>query len=419
MASHYYVPDDLLEEVFHRLPGKCLVRFKCLSKTWYHRISGLKFKSQTVALLSRRIQSINDEGEVDIPWKNINKGSPLIAGSCNGLLLLVFEKRYYTFLSFSFVMWNPFTQYYDQVLTYDSVDDEYYYYKCFGFCYDFYTDDYKVLVVFKRPPNYFGSRVLVGSVKTKQWIKIWPYYDFSSALGGPIVQWHVHWLVRPLKKHPYITVDVDPVTHESRKIVISPPKYVIVYFDPAMNVFNEVSIPRIDDEVVICGLSVLDDCLCITLRLKDYRYELMIMKEYGVAESWTALFSFSYMGTDFLCRELVPICFTKGGDFLMWIDVGRDVRGLVEKVVLEFYNPKSYSWKKIQKLDLEPDCLTGVATYEQSLFSAPGLNMVELCENQEEEEEELGNEEYLPDDDYNGRKKKKNKKYRKNNRRKQ
>lgn len=91
---------------------------------------------------------------------------------------------------------------------------------------------------------------------------------------------------------------------------------LIVYFDAKTNELIELPVPKprnTEEKWISVGLGVIDGCLCM-IRSNNDQGEVLVMKEYGVAESWTSIFRFPPRLQ--LTKGLEPILFTKNGDVL-------------------------------------------------------------------------------------------------------
>ncbi|CAL5420092.1 unnamed protein product [Camellia sinensis] len=319
------ISEDITIEILSRLPVKSLLRFKSICKRWNSLISDSKFKFSCTRhqLIIKSnfylyaIDEVEEEGEVSLrqlpkPMEDM-LGLLQILGSCNGLLLVSY--------SFYLYLWNPSTNQCRKVLKLlnsspgDRVSSRVY--DISGLCYDSFADDYKAVMV-------FGQVALVVSLKTKYWYRIeFPYG--GELKSGPVVDERLHWLVAHTE---------------------------IVCFDPWTEQFVEVPTPRARNRIL--GLGVLKECLCM-VQCFDYEIEVLVMKEYGVGESWTILFNLfdNVLGQT---HEMVSFCYTKHGEILMAMD---------EKQTL-VYNPKEDSHRVIQILN---DDYYYVFAYEESLVS--------------------------------------------------
>ncbi|KAK9288719.1 hypothetical protein L1049_017182 [Liquidambar formosana] len=93
---------------------------------------------------------------------------------------------------------------------------------------------------------------------------------------------------------------------------------IVVSFDLAEEVFDEVPQPDYGIGNYKLFVGVLKDCLCMICDRGGNCVDVWMMKEYGVKESWSKLVSMPYM------PEMMPIdfsrslCFLKYGGILMY-----------------------------------------------------------------------------------------------------
>ncbi|KAK0600537.1 hypothetical protein LWI29_015974 [Acer saccharum] len=132
-----HIPDDIIFNILRRLPPKSLARFKCVCKSWQSFANQHKYHNQKLILFSSNtIQSVDFEADeikavcLDIPFK-VSSNPILGIASCNGLLCILTERE-------GLVIWNPLIGRYKRV----SNTSEYI---NFGFWYDHYTDNYKIV----------------------------------------------------------------------------------------------------------------------------------------------------------------------------------------------------------------------------------------------------------------------------------
>ncbi|KAK2654320.1 hypothetical protein Ddye_014176 [Dipteronia dyeriana] len=164
-----------------------------------------------------------------------------------------------------------------------------------GFGYVESIDDYKIV---KLPwTETGGSRseeVKVYSLKNRKWKSITSYFDSGFGFEGhgisAYVNGAIHFVVyyredNKNEGNEYQTVIVAFDLVEDKLKALPPPDFMLTeayrYCEPSAEVGH------------------LGGCLCV-LNQTDSRIELWIMKEYGVAASWTKLF---------ITDELPPLCY--------------------------------------------------------------------------------------------------------------
>ncbi|KAJ6688848.1 hypothetical protein OIU85_005293 [Salix viminalis] len=231
-----------------------------------------------------------------------------VIGSCDGLLCLGIKQDFV-------ILWNPSTRVYNRLpdLGFAKKLGSY---TVFGFGYDSQMDDYKVLAMFcfLTKSVYGGSRyvtrIKVCTLKGECWRRLEDFvlglpYDFS----GKHVDGKLCWPVMP-------EGSVGSA-------------WSIVAFDLAQEMFEEVVQPDYGEGGYERVLGVLQGWLCVMCNYPGVRADVWVMKEFGVRDSWTKLFSIPYLDDPLWFHYSVPLCIDVGGEVL-----------LEYKSVLVIYNPK-------------------------------------------------------------------------------
>ncbi|KAM6601921.1 hypothetical protein CsatA_021530 [Cannabis sativa] len=293
------LPSEIIADILIRLPVKDLLRYRCVSKPWCSLIDSPDFIKWH---LNHSKETYSNAGLVlnwsDIYWvdlDNLNsvvelnhpidfEGGTEVLGSCNGLLVL--------FNSYDDVaLWNPFTKRYRNLpnteLEFAGKDFCICQYIIYGFGYDPIHDDYKLIRLVQYigdEDDSFDSEVKVYSLKTKSWkrIKDFPYYLCYKNAYGVLVDNALHWVVsrKPESDVSNLIGAFDIVSEEY--YVVPQPDFVDCDFHMTLN--------------------VLGSCLCLIANYtsdqssyfwetKADRIDIWVMKEYGVKESWTKLYS--------------------------------------------------------------------------------------------------------------------------------
>ncbi|CAK7334613.1 unnamed protein product [Dovyalis caffra] len=170
------VPSEIILEILSRLPVKCLVRFKCVSKTWRSLISHPEFakytsnvpRRTTVLTITKSLSTspfpcifdpeeyCDDDGnlltsQLHFPMAYPEYNYIFILGSCNGLVCGLLESDPLIHI------WNPSTRESREVALPNYLDA----YECFcGFGYDSQLDDYKIIVgSMSTSTNRGGSKI--------------------------------------------------------------------------------------------------------------------------------------------------------------------------------------------------------------------------------------------------------------------
>ncbi|KAL3828269.1 hypothetical protein ACJIZ3_017071 [Penstemon smallii] len=290
-----HIPPDIIRDILSRLPVKSLLRFKCVCKLWNFIISDRNFtlsnepQRKKAIVCSSKLDSISSFHSVncefaaeELPFPKENSSSVCrFLGACHSLLLLSFDTDIY--------MWNPSTRHCKKVLEMEQLAIEWD--KIIpGFCYDESSNDYIAVIGlfhYSKP-----CAVLVASMKDKNWKTITFPYDLGSARGGPFVNGRLHWIVNEPKGINYEGFDPDYAAY--LRLFLCPDQ--IIYFNSQTSEFDLLSTPDdISEEQNILCLGVLGDCLCMVCWfIEEIHYDymkVMIMKDYGIKESWTTLFT--------------------------------------------------------------------------------------------------------------------------------
>ncbi|KAF5187011.1 F-box protein cpr1 [Thalictrum thalictroides] len=239
------------------------------------------------------IMSTNIEGKLLLPREFV------IAGSCNGLVCLW---NY----SDGIVVCNPATQelvnapYHD----YDGLPDDVEVLSDVGFGYDPLTNTYKVVRFDIPDPDFGVCKVYVYALGTKEWKKISTPFQLSYCYGKPpFVNGALHWM-----KMRYFSATTDKAqTVDS-----------IISFDVGSEEFREL--PWIPESIVkqikFFSLGTLQGYLSVFSSSYDEGlYDIWSMKDYGVKESWTKLYSI-YPGVESV-RWVQPLVIRNNGEIFL------------------------------------------------------------------------------------------------------
>lgn len=348
--------EEIIEEILLRLPVKSLLRFRCVCKAWCTLISQPQFTRAhlcrqrthpiTQILVPPSVDSQPNDGfSVDLEFPlglSSSKGSTAILDSCHGLLCLV--DGFYGFHihqpPHELVLWNPSTRQSNHLPFPSFVN----YSSClYGFGYDSYSDDYKIVRVFSLSATH-RTGIDVFSLKTNNWRRVQAThssvieYELATFFKGS-----VHWLAR------------RPNGAGKR--------CVIVAFSFREEKVQEMELPS---KSVFFGLRVLGECLCVA-GLCSYDLdsdEMWVMEEYGKKESWKRLITFPYGTGD-----------DSNGHFprvLRFLENGPLLVVHAEKLVL--CDPKENTWKNITTYKWTKFLQLDVALYVETLVSPYGKN---------------------------------------------
>jgi F-box interacting protein len=226
-------------------------------------------KASKIKIISYPIEPLMKNQQTPIkPEFTVMRNQYCILGSYNGLLCL------YDINQCNVILWNPSIKFESQISpTIESFDGnkslEYY-----GFGYDQVNDKYKLLVVMRNTRKVsetvtkmytFGE----NSLKTICNFPCIPMWRLGKCVSGTL-----NWVVRTNR------VNFDRS---------------ILSFHFEKETYMEVSLPQYDGEEYIYTsvLDVLRNYLCVRYESRDQSV-MWLMKEYGVAESWTKLMIFPH-----------------------------------------------------------------------------------------------------------------------------
>ncbi|XP_022734350.1 F-box/kelch-repeat protein At3g23880-like [Durio zibethinus] len=323
----YNFPDEILMEIFHKLPIKSLGECMCVSKAWNFLIKSPSFVSAHVNILSTNNTNDNNNKKLflvmtsfhgretkleyslhfddqyfskytqlqDIPFDTHH----YIVGSCNGLVCLVdFQFSFHS----KFILCNPTIRKYIRLPK-----------PCFrnlpykvsiGFGFDSIRNDYKLLKISKKDVLEENVEVELYSLKRNSWeILAPPKYDLYSDDFMVFVNGVVHWIA------------CERVNNHGRSRF----KFLLLGFDLGYEVFKEVMLPdslsnlHERSEMYVMPYGELSSIAVIELALYE-KCNIWVMKEYGMVETWTNMFSFRIIGNGPMPRILG---FKKNGDLIL------------------------------------------------------------------------------------------------------
>ncbi|KAL3821506.1 hypothetical protein ACJIZ3_007411 [Penstemon smallii] len=288
------LPEEILFDIFSRLPAKSVGKFRCLSKSWHTQLSTTQFikshlsckpQQKKFIFLTRCLQfvimTLHNNITCSINSVMMVDSYTDLWGSCNGLVLLG------TGAKVMFVF-NPITLQQVYIPNSPLAPNKYEFVTVYGFGYDSNNDDYKIVRLSCKKglddEYVLLTFVDVYSLKRGVWNRV-----ISSPNGhahyhlppGTFANNAIHWLI---------------VNKESRSAIVA--------FDLANEVFYDVPCPT-DVDVYNCSydLVVLEGCLCVVMKYFNDP-DFWIMKDYGSVESWT---KFSFILSTFC--EFKLLCF--------------------------------------------------------------------------------------------------------------
>ncbi|XP_055809425.1 F-box/kelch-repeat protein At3g23880-like [Solanum dulcamara] len=291
-----YLPIEVIFEILLRLPVKSIIKFKTVSKSWLSLLSSPQFVNTHLIFSRNNHKNIPPKLLLSTPNQNLSKKiytlfpalsktfvrvdlnylvkSPCcltrFIGSCDGLICLSVEN--------SLILWNPSTRKWKK-LPKEPVFMNQDYCCTYGFGYDEFNDDYKLVLVYSSKIKNIGNNEFkVYSLKTNSWKRIKAFvngYVYSNS--GVLLNGIIHWDSRP---HCDFNVDNSK----------------IVYFDLVNEKQGKLDLPSYDEneyvhwDLMSSKESLFGFCHCECQGAVD----IWIMKEYGVKESWNKFASVPY-----------------------------------------------------------------------------------------------------------------------------
>ncbi|KAI9109328.1 hypothetical protein K1719_019672 [Acacia pycnantha] len=322
MSDH--LPSEIVLEILYRLPGKSLVKFTSVCKAWNSLITDQTFIYDH---LNRTIQASNGNNflffhlyfhefrgqrrhllmhtEYFYSLYSVNKqtnhsflerlpfsplfeqnGWALFVSTCNGLVCLA---DCYSPLDYQTILiWNPLLRKYlvlPKPIKTSKERERLEYSVCLGFGFDSRNNDYKVVRLMNHCRTQETPHVEVYSLVSCSWRSITvrvPQFRLHNMRWTPLVMFvngAVHWVV-------------------SRRRSVGLYDTFILLFDVTEETFRELALPR-QSGWIHSRLLVVEGGHLLAVVNQRYRNQqlvsnIWVMKEYGIAESWTELFEFDY-----------------------------------------------------------------------------------------------------------------------------
>ncbi|XP_055810321.1 F-box/kelch-repeat protein At3g23880-like [Solanum dulcamara] len=283
------LPDELIAAILVRVPVKYLLQFKCVSKNWFDLISSPEFvkthlsfsaKDYTrhISLLQfERLEdsnmkycsvsslfhddSVSEAFDLDCPMKNPPQGV-YFSGSVNGLICLSNGFN-------ELVIWNPSIRKFKKVLDFLPTQMGQCWFNC-GFGYDEVHDDYKVVGIFSSMIK-ANFEAMIYSLKNDSLKTLEDFKPGLSYCGSPkFVKGKLHWITTRRGRQGITSIDL--VDEKWGKL-----EQPCSYKEGDLNV-----------GVLGGDLSVLCNSYERT------HSDVWVMKEYGVKESWTKLYTIRF-----------------------------------------------------------------------------------------------------------------------------
>ncbi|KAK6803612.1 hypothetical protein RDI58_001396 [Solanum bulbocastanum] len=359
------LPQDIIIEILIRLPLKTLLKFRSVSKSWlsllsdtqFHKthinfsINNPKFTDYTLAAVPTvsglgkicqvyTISSVNSSVIVskhECPSKTLSL-SAWILGSCNGLICLTTD-------SFNLMVLNPctgkFNVFPDLNIEYEVGDGGVH--VSYGFGYDSYAEDYKVVKMFSFPriddEGRHVNMVSVYSLKGSSWSSI-QGFDSGHVNGnvGVFANGVLHW-------------------EGCYDYVLGGVSLEIVTLDLATERYGRIALPRYEGRGIRWRLGESRGRLVACCNCESNKADMWVMKEYGVEKTWTKLVTIS--SPDDGRVNISPLFVAENGDEVL-VKLGTEVT---------LYNSSNASFKRIVDYVSGDFLQVQVATYLESLAS--------------------------------------------------
>lgn len=237
------------------------------------------------------------------------------------------------------LLWNPCTRKSRTLPKLAMISDDRHY-AVYGFCYDEANDDLKVFANFSGGRLDFKYKVSVYSSKSDSWRMIGnlPIREMLDCDRAVFANNAIHWVFK------------------RSNMQLSPVRKIIVSLDITTETYREVLQPKCTQDAWIWTLGTFDKSLSILSQFRTYA-DLWVMKECGVEEPWTKLFTIEYPARLLdLDQSLQPVSISMNGDIILNSGSG-----------IELYNSKDNTFKNLFHCHYRLGIV--VDTYVESLIS--------------------------------------------------
>ncbi|XP_076885047.1 F-box/kelch-repeat protein At3g23880-like [Bidens hawaiensis] len=330
--SGYNIGDDLLVEIFERLPPKSIIRFRSFSQYWHSRLLSPEFLNSHRLRCSknppkvivrhvtgreyykrREIYTLHSPDQlpfvdpvsrlacipgVEFPY--VRKVS--VIGSYNGILCMCLYDNDEEVIS----LWN-FSIRRKLIVPRRPPSKTNFSKVALGFGFDSITDDYNIVAICYNEYALEENRTLIYSLKTDSWGAIpSPPNRLSHTYVMPKACFFngiLHWV-----GHGYSTLTHEGCTR------------FILAFNLSSRVFGYILLPK---SWRVEHVTTINSCLAVVHPENNSFWEdgytwIRVMKEYGTIESWSSLFKLKNDAFNGLMTVFQPII---NGDILAYIDV--------------------------------------------------------------------------------------------------
>ncbi|KAJ0453930.1 putative F-box domain, galactose oxidase/kelch, beta-propeller, F-box associated interaction [Helianthus annuus] len=262
--------EQLILEIFSRLPSKSLLRFRsvskslcaCIGSSSFIQLHSLQSPNKVMIIhqaqykggeeCSKYMYTLHSEGQLSYigipPVEYPFRSSSIIVGSCNGILCV------YKFRNGGIHLWNPLLK--RIVTVHDHPFQRQYWVDGFG--YDTIIEDYKVLRIGRQ-------RSSVYTVKTHTWHEIaspttpFPCWKSCQCLFNGALHWVVVHTASPVWR------------------------YYLLAFDLSSEVFSTIELPEPSWETTV--VTIIKGCLAV-ISSKDDNCRIWVMRDYNKIASW-------------------------------------------------------------------------------------------------------------------------------------
>ncbi|KAM7502735.1 hypothetical protein LguiB_001639 [Lonicera macranthoides] len=374
-----YLPPDALTEILTRLPLKIILQCTIICKSWYSLITSPNFinahfilsnsRKETRLLIRESVEKSRKEkysvhwdndafdeyAKFSFPYSSMLTGELRIVGTCNGLVCLSDDR-------FGFVrtmyLWNPSIR---KFVTLPNPDITYMshgvYSNSFGFGFDAATNDYKIVRIVYIEKGVFSDRLEVElyELGTGSWRRItggnFPYVILHCSPQA-FLNAVVHWFGYDRAQGGDLLIVTFHMRNEALGVLKFP-----------------LSVQFEKDWEIRLGLGVYGESLSLIHKPRnDDSCNIWMMKDYGIAESWTKQFTINLTKFD-LWR---PSYFRENGDILLVKSNGYLHLGFGCGGNLLSYDPRS---KQIKNVDGQT-VVSSVGPYMECLVLIESLNRV-------------------------------------------
>ncbi|XP_026424668.1 F-box protein CPR1-like [Papaver somniferum] len=360
------LPEEIYLEILLMVPVKSTFLCKSVCRNWFRIISDPDFdklhlhvstqrnncRVMIISFFATNVYSITYDSlsssseskssddaflKMDFPY-NSSRHETGLKGSCNGLVYGCNYKMKFYFL------WNPATTEYKRLPHWDKSEDAYFNRlgDFYGFGYDYKTDDYKLVTIHI---NIEDILVQLYSLKSNSWKS---FETIGHGLGcfkpsGVLCNGALHWF--------------------GDMIGEMTPGIIVVSVDISDEKFQELQLPMtLPPTQYKINMAVLEGCLCVLANFEE-TFEVWVMSDYGVTDSWTKLHSItneSIMCDSFFCMELIGSF--KNGEILF-----RNSNNVI------LYDPK---YGTARNPNVHRSMVQRVMTYFESLISLNSITAV-------------------------------------------